>query len=242
MFVFIGLIRNCVLQPVQESEIGMSYDNWNLNKNHRLTVDDEFNSMPLMNAHAPMVTEYLEALYAVIFKALEDYRRVFAFRFDLHLPVDVVADAGFFSNAAVSRFVASLKAKIEHNRGRVARMGEQFHDTKVRYFWVREIGESQRVHYHFVVFLNGDAFNWLGNFHSDRENMANRIWESWASALGMPTETVKPLVHFPENPSYMLQRNNPASVEEFFYRASYLCKARTKQYGYGHHGYGASKL
>ena len=217
----------------------MNLGGWNINKNHELIFDNNFNSLPLMTAHAPFVTEYLQALQGVIFRALGDYRRVFAFRFDLHLPGDDFADAVGVSNEAVSRFVASLKAKIEHNRE--SRTGALVHDTKVRYFWVREVGATGRVHFHFAVLLNADAFNWLGAYQSSRPNMANRICESWASALRLSTEVVRNLVHFPDNPSYILFRDEPASVAKFFYRASYMCKASTKQYGYGHHGYGYSR-
>ena len=219
----------------------MNTSNYCLNKNLRLHHSNLYDSMPLMETGDPMIAEFLSSLHGVILKALNDYRRVFSFRFDLHLPANVDASAGVAENAVVSRFMQSLKAKIRHNRARVASTGALTHNTKVRYFWVREVGEGGRVHYHFAIFLNGNAFNWLGNFQSNRSNMANRIWEAWASALGETVERAKTLVHFPENPSYMLLRGNHETVAAFFHRASYLCKARTKQYGYGHHGYGASR-
>lgn len=224
-----------------EVKVFMVYGNWGLNKNLNLTYDSEFRSLPLMTSYSPMVVEYLDALHGVLCKALEENRRVFAFRFDLHLPAFVVASGEDFSNDVVSRFVASFRAKIRYNRESVASHGGQVHDTEVRYFWVREVGDTGRVHYHFVVLLNADAFNWLGDYESNRPNMANRVRQAWASALGMPAESARTLVHFPENPSYTLYRDDPVSVKGFFYRVSYLCKARTKQYGSGHHGYGASR-
>lgn len=71
--------------------------------------------------------------------------------------------------------------------------------------------------------------------------MANRVCEAWASALRLSVERAKALVHFPEHPSYELRRDDPESIDSFFQRASYLCKAESKQYGYGHHGYGVSR-
>ncbi len=210
-------------------------------KNHRLYFGDEYRLMPLVSGNHPMVMEYLEVLNDVLEKSLGQYGRVFAFRFDLHLPSGIEARPDSFCNSVVSRFIESLKAKIRHNREAAKENGMLVHDTKVRYFWVREVGALGRVHYHFTVLLNGHAFNWLGRFQSSGGNMANRIWEAWASALGETIERAKPLVHFPENPSYMLFRDDPLSVGRFFERASYLCKARTKQYGFGHHGYGASR-
>ncbi|MBL0427979.1 inovirus Gp2 family protein [Ramlibacter alkalitolerans] len=219
----------------------MNYGEFNLNKNHHLHFGDEYNSMPVMDGNYPMIAEYLGALEGVIKKATAEYRRVFAFRFDLHFPRHMAASRDTLSNSPASKFVDSLKAKIQSNRAAAAKKNSFVHHTKVRYFWVREVGDLDRVHYHFVVFLNGYVFNWLGSYHAPHGNMANRVWEAWASALGETVEKAKPLVHFPENPSYMLVRDEPESVEAFFHRASYLCKARTKQYGFGHHGYGASR-
>lgn len=188
-----------------------------------------------------MVTEYLAALRSVLERSLAQYGRVFAFRFDLRLPEGTDACSELFPNSVVSSFVESLKAKIRHNREAARENGTLTHDTKVRYFWVREIGDRGRVHYHFTVLLNGHAFNWLGRYQSSEGNTANRVCEAWASALGVSIAFAKPLVHFPENPSYMLSRGDHESIGSFFRRASYLCKARTKQYGFGHHGYGASR-
>lgn len=215
--------------------------NYEISNNHHIYFDNEYDGLPVMGDRYPMIREYLEALRLVVRNSLEKYSRVFAFRFDLRLPIYLEANPEEQCNSVVSRFIDSLKAKIRHNRRCVAKEGSFFHDTVIRYFWAREVGDGGRVHYHFAVLLNGYAFNWLGLYHGFRGNLANRICEAWASALGAEMDITKPLVNFPENPSYMLRRNEPASVARFFYRASYLCKAQTKQYGHGHHGYGASK-
>ena len=221
----------------------MAIGNWNLNKNLYLTHDEEFVGLPLMDAYAPFLVEYLDALYGVMCKALGAYARVFAFRCDLRLPQGAEASGEEFRNEMVSKFIASFKAKIRHNRESAASTGRQVHDTDVRYFWVREVGCTGRVHYHCVFLLNADAFRWLGNrdYQSPNTNMAKRVMEAWASALGMPVEAAEGLVHFPSNPTYVLRRDDPASLKNFFWRASYLCKAETKHYGHGHHGYGCSR-
>lgn len=221
----------------------MAFGNWNLNKNLDLTYDEEFMGLPLMVARRPFVVEYLEALHGVMCKALAAYGRVFAFRCDPRLPQEMLASNEVLRNDIASRFVESLKAKIRHNRESAASTGRQVHDTDVRYFWVREVGYAGRVHYHFVFFLNADAFRWLGDydFESTRSNTAKRVIEAWASALGLPVESTQGLVHFPNESSYLLRRDEPASLRAFFERASYLCKAETKQCGHGHHGYGFSR-
>lgn len=89
--------------------------------------------------------------------------------------------------------------------------------------------------------LNYDAFNALGKFEPGRDNMFNRLEGAWASALGLPVEAVRGLVEIPSNSTYCLRRDDPQGLNDFFYRASYLCKAATKVYGDGQHGFGASR-
>ncbi|MGQ3053082.1 MAG: inovirus Gp2 family protein [Roseateles sp.] len=212
-----------------------------LNRGQSLYWSSTFNDLPIMVEHLPMVSEMLESLYSVTACALAQYPRVFAFRFDLHLPTWMDGAPEGFVNTALSRFFESLKAKIRHDRARAAKKNGYAHDTVVRYFWVREVGDWGRVHYHCTILLNADAYNWLGNFQSAGQNMATRTFGAWASALGIPVDQAKELVHFPENPSFLLRRGDPGSIAEFFHRASYTCKAATKQSGCGHHGYGSSR-
>lgn len=214
---------------------------YELGRNHHLHFGGEYNGLSIMGNVYPMIRECLEALHDVVSMSLKDYSRVFAFRFDLRFPEHMQADSVESCNSVVSRFIESFKAKIRHNRQSLAKNGVLYHDTKVRFFWVREVGDCARVHYHFVVLLNGHAFNCLGSYSAVEGNISSRICEAWASALGEAVEQVKPLVHFPKMPAYCLQRKDPESISRFFYRASYLCKAQTKQYGHGHHGYGASR-
>jgi hypothetical protein len=212
-----------------------------VNKNHRLHISGGYNSMPLVSQRYPFVCDYLAALNGVIARALEQYSKVFAFRCDLRIPEWIDAKPDDFKNEVMSRFIESLKAKIKHNRQVISKEGGYAHDSKVRYFWVREVGDRGRVHFHVVILLNGHAFNWLGTYGSPSDNMANRVCEAWSSALRLPIEEGRPSVHFPESPSYMLYRGDSQSVDAFFQRASYLCKVTTKQHGFGHHGYGNSR-
>ncbi|MTD34140.1 YagK/YfjJ domain-containing protein [Paludibacterium denitrificans] len=46
---------------------------------------------------------------------------------------------------------------------------------------------------------------------------------------------------FYTNATYPLQRGDQQSIEALFYRASYLCKSATKEYGNGLHGFGVSR-
>jgi hypothetical protein len=89
--------------------------------------------------------------------------------------------------------------------------------------------------------VNRDAYFTLGRYDSDQPNMANRLNEAWASAIGLQPEQTNGLVHFPDHCTYHLSHDSIAEVGEFFRRASYMCKAQTKQFGNGCHGFGASR-
>jgi len=99
------------------------------------------------------------------------------------------------------------------------------HDTIVRYVWTREVGQHARPHYHFVIFLNYDAYCSLGKFTTGRDNMFNRLQGAWASALSLQTNDIVGLVEIPENPYYHLHRDSNDEISKFFFRASYLCKS-----------------
>lgn len=211
------------------------------NTNLRLYYEDSYQGFPVQKMHAPLIVEYLNLLYLTMQRALNEHPRVFAFRVDLRLPANLDSNPYLGSNIVIERFVESFKAKVRHNRNLAKRKFGRAHDTTVRYVWAREIGRCGRPHFHFVIFLNSDAFCSLGVFEPGRENMFNRLQEAWASALGLPACTTVGLVEIPDNPCYYLRRGDPTSMDDLFYRASYLCKAATKTYGNGCHGFGCSR-
>jgi len=211
-----------------------------VNPNLTIYNDSTYLGLPLMVAKGPFVIEYLERLHQTITNAIGQYPRVFAFRFDLRLPADYCVAHG---SEIVTRFIESLKAKIRHNRKLASRQNKYAHDSVIRYVWTREIGEgSGRPHYHFAILLNYDAFCAIGKFESGRDNMFNRLQEAWASALGLPVDAVAGLVEIPENPRYQINLSDNDSFARFFHRASYLCKAATKTFGNGHHGFDTSRI
>ena len=211
------------------------------NRNQTLYFDSTYQGLPVMQAHGPMVAEYLRDLHQVIFNALGDYRQVLAFRCDLRFPSGMDASDDVTTNQVISRFIESLKAKIRHHRDLLRQQNGYAHHTSVRYLWAREIGQDGKVHYHCALLVNRDAYFTLGRYDSDQPNMANRIREAWASALGLQPLQAEGLAYFPENPSYHLSRDSLKEIQEFFYRVSYLAKANSKQFGNGCHGFGASR-
>lgn len=211
------------------------------NTNLHLYHEPTYAGMFIMHDKGPFNQEYLEALDATIKSALNEYPRVFSFRVDLRFPVEGYLPCDAYTNAVIGRFLESFKAKIKHNREMARRASGYAHDCRVRYVWAREIGGGGRPHYHLVILLNQDAFYTLGKVGSENDNMRSRMDEAWASALGVSVEAVSGLVWVPENAVYRLRREDPEGYRELFYRASYLCKAATKVYGDGQHGFGCSR-
>lgn len=211
------------------------------NSNLSLSHQPAYQGFLVQTGRGPLVAEYLERTKQVIDLSVEQYRRVFAFRLDLRFPSGQYQPY-LDNNLVLERFLASFKAKIRHNRNKAQESNQYAHDSIVRYVWCREFGQHGIPHYHLVILLNNDAFCTLGKFEMDRDNLFNRLHEAWASALGLAVESVVGLVEFPKSPFYLLERNDPESIADFFYRVSYLCKADTKVFGDGRHAFGSSRI
>jgi len=209
------------------------------NSNLHLHYEDTFHGLPVMASHAPFITEYLQSLLEMTQLALSAHRRMFAVRFDLRFPDDYLPPTS--SNAVISRFVASLSARIEIARERAKRLNGSAHQTSVRWCWVREVGREGRPHFHFVLLLNRDAFHTIGRFQSERENLYSRIQAAWASALKICVDDTEGLVHIPANATFHLSVDDAEAMGRYFHRVSYICKAATKEFGSRCRAFGCSR-
>ena len=215
-----------------------------------------------------LFAERLDACLHVINDALEDHPRTLAIRVDLRVPRGV----NHLPDDAISHFMDAFKDKIKQDRRRAARESESPKPCKVRYIWARERGRSRHDHFHVLLLLNYDAYSSLGRYNSKRSNIAKRIKESWALALGIDMANLSGGVFFPANAKYMIEASQEPDYrlcrlvesdlwpfmdhdersavlsdfndcyEGLFYRASYLCKANTKVFGRGLRSFGCSRL
>ncbi|KJH78956.1 inovirus Gp2 family protein [Pseudomonas sp. ES3-33] len=211
------------------------------NSNLTLCREDHYRGQPIQVSKGPFVRSYLRCLDSVVCRALDEYSRVFAFRCDLRFPAAIELPDYLYTNEVIGRFLESFKAKIKHNRLKAGISRRYIHNTKVRYVWARELGCLGKPHYHVLILLNRDAFTAFGKFELGRENIFNRLVEAWGSALRLSPDECNGLVHIPANPTYHLDRDDEREQRELFFRASYLCKAATKAYGDGQHGFGYSR-
>ncbi|WP_386077514.1 inovirus Gp2 family protein [Vreelandella sp. F11] len=211
------------------------------NTNLHLSYAPLFNAMSVQVESLPMVSEYLQALNDTMQKAICEYPRVLALRVDPVIPTEI-SDRMTLEDykGLMSRFISSLKAIIKHDRQQKRQSG-WVPDTKVRYVWCCEVGNNGKPHYHFFLLLNRDAYHMPGRACSPNENLISRVSRAWYSALGIAWNPQEPWVHVPAHPFYWIDRDDPNSFQEAFYRASYLCKAETKHYGLGVRAFGTSR-
>ena len=97
-----------------------------------------------------------------------------------------------------------------------------------------------------LILLNKDSYYHLGGYQASGDNISSRVCSAWMSALRVDADVFSSLVHFPENPIYVLDRGAPEGVflkvkGELIYRASYLAKKQTKLYGNGSRAFGCSQ-
>jgi len=210
-----------------------------INRNLTLIYCHDWRGVPLPRCHSPYIQEYLIRSQKVIDHAVGCASRVTAVRCDLRLP----AAASDVNSRTITKFLSSLKAKIEADQCQKAREGRRFHRTPLSYIWVKERCASSNPHYHCCLLLSGHAYHHLGNF-SGGSNMAARIIQAWASALGLSASESSGLVHFPQNAVYHINRNSrsyPQAYAGLITRISYFAKAATKPFGDGSHHFGCSR-
>lgn len=214
------------------------------NTNLTVYVNNDYKGLPLLPNCYPYAEEYLERCYRVMRHALSRYPAVTAIRFDLHYPSDMPLPSDAMSNHVMSCFTQKLRERIRAEQYKAHRDGKRVHWTELDYVWVREIGDSQRPHYHVMIFLNHQAFMSLGNpdFENENVTMAYRIRNAWAYALRIDYEKAKYLAHFTELSSHSIRLDNQRSIHEAFKALSYLCKHHSKQYGLPGHSIGSSQL
>lgn len=169
--------------------------------------------------------------------ALAAYPSVLMLRVDLRLP-----DGPASSDARViSRFIDSLKIRIELCQQHKRDEGKRVHTTTLRYIWAREFGEENgKKHYHVILLLNRYAWCSAGNYAAG-SSLAGMIKQAWCSALRIDVQNHSTLAHFPESSALWINRGDAIQLQQGLERAAYLAKWRTKVTGDGERNFGCSR-
>lgn len=195
-----------------------------------------------------------DKVISVINRALADHPRTIAIRFDLRFPWDLLDPLYYDSPSqnfradreVITRFFKSLKSKVEYSLIKRKRECKRVHPTSIRYIWCREINDSVHCHYHVLILLNKDTFQSPGNYRLINSGLSGMIYSAWASAIELSIEDAYRLVHFPENASYIVNKNTDRHTFEEDYnslvnRALYLAKTFSKYTADGGRSFGTSQ-
>lgn len=185
--------------------------------------------------------DYQHAFYDVICNAIDEFPRTIALRIDLRFPKDYLYGK---SNKEITRFIESLKVKLEVDCRKLSDRWHRSMRNRLRYIWVREVGElNRRKHYHVLLLLNKDIYKGAGDFYSDN-SLAALIQQAWCSALGLELELHRQLVHFPKKGCCYLHGRSPNYMQEatdLIRNINYMAKDHTKPYGDGYRSIGTSR-
>ena len=185
--------------------------------------------------------DYQQAFYDVIRNAVYEFPRTVTLRVDLRFPRRYQYGE---SNKEVTRFIESLKAKLLADCQRKNHRWKRNRPNRLRYVWVREVGElNRRKHYHVLLLLNKDVYHGAGNYNAD-DSLYALIQQAWCSALRLESTKYRALANMAENGCYYLNRNAPGymqHVTELLKRMEYLAKDHTKCYDDGYRSIGTSR-
>ena len=199
----------------------------------------------------PIHNDYwLSRFESILNSALVQHRAVSLIRVDLrfpeYMPVTIMDPDP--DSAVISRFFASLKAKIQAYQRKKRWANQRVHATSLRYFWCREFGKMYgRKHYHVILLLNKDTWCSLGDFSepSSRKPTSSdaRPSSDDTPLSGGCSDTRKASDKKPGEAAVLwIKRGDVEALQKARNRASYLVKYETKQHdGSGQRNYGCSR-
>lgn len=193
-----------------------------------ITVASTYEGLPINTGKYKNLGVYpnmLKPILGQIKVLLTHHSRVQLLRFDLHLPVTEFMTA-LAGNQVASKFFKQIRQDLGSRNWN--------YQDKVIQGWTREIGESNNAHYHCYIGVSSTVR--LGTFYGDTPTLLWKlIYNRWEELTG---GSVRPSGH------HVVNRFNHEQLSTAFYHLSYLCKARSKDFGTGepHKRYSNSRL
>lgn len=185
-------------------------------------------------------SEYQTINFNTILKALETHPRLMVVRCDLRFPQ--VENQAETDSRVITRFFASLKAKINADLRRKEKAWRRKLSCVLNYVWVREYGDvNGKKHYHVLLFVSKDIYHSLGDYLATTGNLSAMIRQAWCSATQLNHPDFFSLVHFGR--AFYLDRNSANisfQIQDVVDCANYLAKNITKRYGDGERSIGSS--
>ena len=175
--------------------------------------------------------EYQTIIFNTILQAVEAYPRLMVVRCDLRFPLE--ATHAETDASVITRFIASLKAKINADLKRKEKAWRRKLSCVLGYVWVREYGDvNGKKHYHVLLFFNKDVYHSLGDYSALSGNLSAMIKQAWCSATRLHYRDFSSLTHFGR--VFYLDRNRQNiqhQIDAVAKHGNYLAKNLTKRYG-----------
>jgi len=198
---------------------------------------------------------YVKRISETVDKALADYPRVMAVRFDLRFPDEEdrmdCPTRYYDAPDVISNFIASVKSQIKENVKRKRKAGKTKLTCKVRFVWVRELNQDEtKHHYHVLLLLNKDAYPWPGKIQTEPMFNFYSIYQivisAWIRAIKRDDHEKNHhgLIHLPIRGFYSLNRNKPhfeTDCQALTQRAMYLAKEFSKDHSDSRRNLGCSQ-
>ena len=216
------------------------------NKNLTLTTSKTFRGLPIQTKHGALCIEYLDKIYDTVEKALEEHPRTIAIRVDLRFPK---FDKKQYDTRVITDFIRSLESQIKAEQYRKERERDRVHKCTIRYVWVKEKNTALNEHYHLVLLLNKDRYNWLGKSKEKNDTLLSKIVDAWARTIDVDYDQANGLVYISKDTEDkpVIHRLNSNSLlfrdqlDNLFRHVSYLAKEDTKKYGSRNKNFGCSR-
>jgi len=198
---------------------------------------------------------YVKRISETVDKALADYPRVMAVRFDLRFPDEEdrmdCPTRYYDAPDVISNFIASVKSQIKENVKRKRKAGKTKLTCKVRFVWVRELNQDEtKHHYHVLLLLNKDAYPWPGKIQTEPMFNFYSIYQivisAWIRAIKRDDHEKNHhgLIHLPIRGFYSLNRNKPhfeTDCQALTQRAMYLAEEFSKDHSDSRRNLGCSQ-
>lgn len=219
--------------------------------------DPLYRAMRVQTGSGPLIANYLETLYRVMYRAIQSNKKVLAIRIDLRYPEKMNKQPRHDSNIDIVEWLKNLHRELKQAGIK--------HPHNMRYVWCREQYKGDKHHYHVLLLFNGNAYFRISGISSsengcyDEDNLYHRIVRAWCKAIEWPPEMMNGLVHVAERDKeqknkinklnneekkefhWIIHRDDPASFAEVFHAASYLCKVYSKPLMQINHCFNASR-
>lgn len=214
------------------------------NSNLYLHYGHFYKGLPVQVSRGPLVENWLERLRLVILDHLQCYRRTFALRIDLRLPVTYRLPEGqVFGNDYAHHFKRYLKRSLDKQVRLKRASGERVHEHGLKLIVAREYeSEGEKPHFHLLLLFNGNAYTSMGRMKLECDNLFVRICEAWANVLGLHPFECKGLVQFARDYQFRVDFGDQNGLEGLFLAASYLAKQATKNFSDGNHPFLCSRI